>query len=163
MSPVDVATPDAGKKHYEDFAIGETVPFGHKIVSRDEIVTFAKAFDPQPMHLDEEAAKDTLIGRLCASGWHTCAMLMRMLADEVLADAAGLGSPGLEEVRFSKPVFPGDRLSARYTCLEKRALKSRPTIGICRMLFELLNQDGDVVMSWDTQQLYRMRTPGAAS
>jgi acyl dehydratase len=163
MPPADAATQHAGKKHYEDFAVGVTVPFGHKVVSRDEIVTFAMAFDPQPMHLDEEAAKDTLIGRLCASGWHTCAMLMRMLADDVLAHATSLGSPGLEEVRFSKPVFPGDRLSARYTCLEKRVLKSRPTVGMCRMLFELLNQDGDVVMTWDTQQLYGIRQPGAAS
>jgi acyl dehydratase len=145
--------------HFEDIAVGETVPFGRKVVSRDEIVEFARAFDPQPFHLDEEAAKHSLIGRLCASGWHSCAMLMRMLTDEVLNKSASLGSPGMEEVKWLKPVFPGDVLSGRYTCTAKRVLGSRPEVGLCHVLFEMLNQDGDVVMTWNSSQFFKVRSP----
>lgn len=153
---------DATKMHYEDIEVGATVAFGRKLVTREEIVAFASAFDPQPFHLDEAAARHSLIGRLCASGWHTCAMLMRMLADDVLANAAGLGAPGVDETRFLKPVFPGDTLTARYTCTAKRLLKSRPNVGMCHMLFELMNQSGEVVLTWTTPQLYRVRRPEAA-
>jgi acyl dehydratase len=149
--------------HFEDIVVGETLPFGRKIVSKDEIIAFARAFDPQPFHLDEEAAKTSLIGRLCASGWHSCAMLMRMLADEVLNKGASLGSPGLEEVKWLKPVLPGDVLTARYTCTAKRVLASRPGVGLCNMLFEMLNQDGEVVMTWAGSQLFKVRAPGAAA
>jgi acyl dehydratase len=149
--------------HFEDIVVGETVAFGRKVVSKDEIIAFARAFDPQPFHLDEEAAKSSLIGRLCASGWHSCAMLMRMLADEVLNKAASLGSPGLEEVKWLKPVFPGDALTARYTCTAKRVLGSRPGVGLCSMLFEMFNQNGDVVMTWTGGQFFKVRTPGAAT
>jgi acyl dehydratase len=149
--------------HFEDIVVGATVPFGRKVVSKNEIIAFARAFDPQPFHLDEEAAKSSLIGHLCASGWHSCAMLMRMLADEVLNKAASLGSPGLEEVKWLKPVFPGDVLTARYTCTAKRVLGSRPGVGLCQVLFEMLNQDGDVVMTWTGSQLFKVRTPGAAT
>jgi acyl dehydratase len=86
-----------------------------------------------------------------------------MYADEVLLAATSLGSPGIAEARFMKPVFPGDTLSARYTCAEKRILKSRPGVGMCRMQFELLNQQGEIVMTWDTQQLYRIRHPERAA
>jgi acyl dehydratase len=146
--------------YFEDIVVGATVPFGRKVVSKDEIVAFARAFDPQPFHLDEEAAKSSLIGRLCASGWHSCAVLMRMVGDEVLNKAASLGSPGLEEVKWLKPVFPGDVVTARYTCTGKRVLGSRPGVGLCTVLFEMLNQDGDVVMTWNGSQLFKVRTPG---
>jgi acyl dehydratase len=152
--------PETPLVHFDDIVVGETVPFGRKVVSKDEIIAFARAFDPQPFHLDEEAAKGSMIGRLCASGWHSCAMLMHMLADEVLNKAASLGSPGLEEVKWTKPVFPGDVLSARYTCTAKRVLGSRPEVGLCTVLFEMLNQDGDVVMTWNGSQLFKVRTPG---
>lgn len=146
-------------QYWDDVTVGKTVPFGRYVVSKEEIIAFARAFDPQPFHLDEEAAKSSLIGRLCASGWHSCAMLMRMLADDVLANAASLGSPGLEEVKWLKPVFPGDELTARYTCTSKRVLKSRPGVGICQILFEMLNQHGEVVMTWNAAQLLRVRNP----
>jgi acyl dehydratase len=149
-----------GKRHYEDFVVGETHTFGRKAVAADGIKAFARAFDPQPLHLDEEAAKTTLIGRLCASGWHTCGMLMRMMADDMLVHAEGLGAPGVEEIRFSKPVFPGDVLTARQSCRGKRVLRSRPDVGLCNNYFELLNQSGDVAMSWDVWQMYRVRSPG---
>lgn len=150
------------KLYFEDFALGQPVAFGRTVVTKDEIVAFATVFDPQPLHLDEDAARSSVIGRLCASGWHSCAILMRMLTDELLNKASSLGSPGMEEVKFLKPVFPGDALSARYTCLERRELKSRPDVGVCRMLFEMLNQRGDVVLSWDTSQFFATRERKAA-
>lgn len=160
MSRGDPTT--AGSLHWEDVIVGQTVAFGRKRVTKDEIIGFARAFDPQPFHIDEAAAEASMIGRLCASGWHSCAMLMRMLVDDVLANAAGLGSPGMDEVKWLKPVFPGDELTARYTCTSKRVLKSRPGVGICQMLFEMLNQNGEVVMTWDVAQLFRLRAPEVA-
>jgi len=102
------------------------------------------------------------VGRLFASGWHSCAIFMRMMADEVLGKAASLGSPGVEEVRWLKPVLPGDRLTGRYTCLSKRRLASKPQTGLCQMLYEMVNQNGDVVMSWNATQFLRTRTAGGA-
>lgn len=149
------------KHFYEDLVVGETVPLGSTVVTKEEIIAYARAFDPQPLHLDEEAASRTMIGRLCASGWHSCAILMRLNCDGYLLESASFGSPGLEEVKFLKPVFPGDRVSARFTCNSKRMLASRPNVGLARMLFELLNQDGDVVLSWDVNQLMGVRHPVA--
>lgn len=143
--------------HWEDVIVGETVAFGRMSVSREEIIAFASAFDPQPFHLDDEAARDTVIGRLFASGWHSCAMFMRMVADDIMSSAAGLGSPGLEEVKWLKPVFPDDELTGRYTCTAKRELKSRPGVGLCQLFFEMLNQHGEVVMTWNVAQLFGMR------
>lgn len=148
---------------WEDVVVGETVPFGRRAVSKEEIVAFAGAFDPQLLHLDEEAAKDSLIGRLCASGWHSCAMFMQMIVEGVLHSAAGLGSPGLEEVKWLKPVFPGDELTGRYTCTSKRVLRSRPGVGLCEILFEMLNQHGEVVMTWEAAQLLGLRAPEKVS
>lgn len=148
--------------YWEDVVVGSTVGFGRKVVSKEEIVAFARAFDPQPFHLDEDAAKETLIGHLFASGWHTCAMFMRMLAEDVLSSAAGLGAPGVDEVRWLKPVSPGDEITARYTCTAKRALKSRPGVGLCQVLFEVFNQHGDLVMTLNAPQLLRMRSAGGA-
>jgi acyl dehydratase len=149
----------ADKLHLEDLEIGKTVPFGRKHVTKEEIIAFAAAYDPQRIHLDEEYAKTSLVGGLCASGFHSCAMLMRMLADDVLAHATSAGSPGIEEVRWLKPVRPGDVLTGRYTCVSKRALGSRPEVGLARITFEMLNQDGSLVMSWDSNQLLGVRHP----
>ena len=149
------------KHYYEDIVVGRTKALGTTSVTKADIIAFARAFDPQPLHLDEEAARATMVGRLCASGWHSCAILMRLICDGFLLDAASLGSPGMEEVRFLKPVFPGDNLSGRFTCTTKRTLASRPNVGICRVLFEMLNGDGEVVLSWDTNQLFALRTPPA--
>jgi acyl dehydratase len=128
-------------------------------VTRDEIIAYARAFDPQPLHLDEEAARKTMIGRLCASGWHSCAILMRLLCDSYLLEAASLGSPGIDEVKFLKPVFPDDRLSLRYICGSKRLLASRPNVGLAQMLFEMTNQGGDIVLTWSCNQLMGLRHP----
>jgi acyl dehydratase len=155
-SPVD-------KLHLEDLEIGRTIPFGHKLVTKDEIVAFARAYDPQLIHLDEEVARKSIVGGLCASGFHSCAMFMRMLADDVLNHSTSLGSPGMDEVKWMKPVRPGDVLSGRYTCTEKRALGSRPEVGLAKVHFEMLNQKDETVMSWDSNQLLKVRHPLAAS
>lgn len=144
---------------YEDFAVGQVMDLGTTRVSKDEIVEYARTFDPQPLHLDEEAAKATIVGRLCASGWHSCAILTRLMCDAYLQDSSSLGSPGMLEVRFVKPVFPDEDLSGRMTVREMRPLRSRPGIGIIRLWFELINGSGEVVLTWDTPQLFGMRHP----
>jgi acyl dehydratase len=152
--------------YFEDIEIDRVVPLGTASVSTEEIKAFARAFDPQPLHLDEEAAKHTMIGRLCASGWHSCAILMRLLCDGFLLETSSLGSPGMQEVKFLKPVFPEEQLSGRWTCLSKRVLKSRADVGSCRMIFELLNAKGEVALQWDTTQFMKLRHPvvkGAAA
>lgn len=155
---LDMAVPH-DKIHLEDFEVGRTVAFGHLDVTRTDIVDFARAFDPQPIHLDEAAAKASIVGGLCASGFHTCALQMRMLAEDLLGHATSLGSPGIDEVRWMKPVRPGDRLSARFTATSKRAFGSRPEVGLAKLMLEMVNQDGEVVMSWDSNQLLRVRNP----
>jgi len=153
---------DGDKLHHEDLAVGKPYVFGRKVVTRDEIVAFGRAFDPQPMHTDEEAAKASPVGGLCASGWHTCAMMMRMLVDGLLGQTASLGSPGMDEVRWKRPVRPGDVLSARYTVQEKRVLASRPDVGIAKVLAEAVDANGEVPATWLTNQLTRVRHPEPA-
>lgn len=155
---LDMAVPP-DRIHLEDLEIGRQVAFGALEVTKDDIIAYAKAFDPQPIHLDEEAAKQSIVGGLCASGFHSCALLMRMLADDVLSQGTSLGSPGIDEVKWMRPVRPGDRLSGRLTCSAKRALASRPHVGIAKLLIEMLNQKGEVVMSWDSNQLLEVRHP----
>jgi acyl dehydratase len=153
---------DGDKLHHEDLAVGKPYVFGHKVVTRDEIIAYGRAFDPQPMHTDEEAARSSPVGGLCASGWHTCAMMMRMLVDGIVGQAASLGSPGVDEVRWKRPVRPGDVLSTRYTVQEKRVLASRPDVGLARVLVEAVDADGEVPATWLTNQLTRVRHPEPA-
>jgi acyl dehydratase len=159
----DKAYPRHDLLHFEDVIVGQTVPFGRKLVTKAEIVAFASAYDPQLIHLDEDVAKNSIVGGLCASGFHSCAMLMRMLADDVLNRATSLVSPGMDEVKWLKPVRPGDRLTARYTCTGKRVLGSRPHVGLAAVTFEMLNQAGDVVMAWMSNQLLSVRHPRATA
>jgi acyl dehydratase len=149
--------------HHEDLDIGKAYDCGARIVTKDEILAYGRAYDPQPIHVDEEAARHTLVGGLCASGWHTCAIMMRLVADGVLNRVASLGSPGVDEGRWMVPVRPGDAVRCTYTVLEKRNLNSRPDVGISKVLVELLNQKGDAVANWRTNQLTRRRHPGAAA
>ncbi len=150
------------KLYWEDFNIGQLGEFGRKRVSAEEIKEFAAAFDPQPMHLDEEAARATLVGGLCASGWHTCGMMMRIVADGFLLNSSSMGAPGVEEIRWLAPVRPGDELTVRATVLEKRASKSRPDLGFLDMFFEVLNGDGSCVMTSRTNLMLGRRTADAA-
>jgi acyl dehydratase len=142
---------------FEDIEIGRVVPLGMTQVTTAEIKAYARTFDPQPLHLDEEAAKHTMIGRLCASGWHSCAILMRLLCDGFLLESSSLGSPGMKAVEFLKPVFPDERLSGRLTCTAKRVLQSRPEVGSCSVLIELLNAKGEALVTWDTTQFMKLR------
>lgn len=148
--------------HHEEIEIGKPIAFGHKTVTKEEILAFGRAFDPQPMHTDEDAAKSTPVGGLCASGWHTCAMMMRMICDGPLRNTASLGSPGVDEVRWTKPVRPGDVLSCRHVYTEKRDLASRPDVGISKITLELVDAKGEVLAWWHTNQLTRRRRPAAA-
>ncbi len=150
---------DGDKLHHEDLAVGKPYAFGHKVVTKEEIIAFGRAFDPQPMHTDEEAAKASPVGGLCASGWHTCAMMMRMLVDGLFGQVVSLGSPGVDEVRWKRPVCPGDVLSARYTIQEKRVLASRPDVGLSKVLVEAVDGNGEVPATWLTNQLTRVRHP----
>lgn len=147
--------------HFDDVTVGEPISFGRYRVSEAELVGFARAFDPQPFHLSDEGARDSIPGRLFASGFHTCAMMMNMLATDLLKGSAALGSPGIDEARFLKPIFPGDELSARGTCLSKRTLSSRPGIGVCRFRFEMLKAGDVSVMVWESSIFLRQRAPVA--
>jgi acyl dehydratase len=135
------------RKYFEDIHAGDVVHLGSRQVTEEEVVAFARQFDPQPFHVDATLARDSHFGGLVASGWHTASMYMRLLVDGFLHEAASLGSPGLEELRWLKPVRPGDILQGRLTILETTPSRSRPTMGIVRSRGEAQNQDGDVVMS----------------
>lgn len=149
------------KLHFEDFATGAVAEFGPRLVTREEIVAFAAEFDPQPFHLDEEAARTSMLGGLAASGWHTCAILMRMIYDGFLHESASMGSPGVDEVRWLAPVRPGDNLTVRRTVRETRVSKSRPDVGFVMLLFEVLNQAGQCVMTLTTPLMIRRRAANA--
>lgn len=150
------------KLHFEDFTPGRVMEQGPRLVTREEILAFAAEFDPQLVHLDEDAARATMLGGLSASGWHTCALGMRMIADGFIRDAASMGSPGIEEVRWQRPVRPGDRLTLRCTVLETRAMKSRPQWGLVRFRFEIFNQAGECVMTQTNVNMFGRRPREAA-
>ena len=133
--------------HFEDFADGDVAEYGPKVVTREEIIAFAAEFDPQPMHLDEEAARASMLGGLAASGWHSCAMMMRMMCDWFLHDAASWGGPGVYEVKWLKPVRPGDALMLRRTVASTRVSNSRPEIGFVKFDYEFINQARERVMT----------------
>jgi acyl dehydratase len=151
--------------YFEDFPPGEVIQYGDIEVSATRIKSFAEQFDPQPFHLDEAAARETMAGGLIASGWHTAAMLMRMSCDHFLNRSASQGAPGIAEVNWLKPVRAGDRLSVRRTTLSARPSASKPQLGIVDFSFEVLNQLGEVTMTQKNVLLIRRRplAEGAAS
>jgi acyl dehydratase len=149
------------KLHWEDFAPGRVTEYGPRRVTREEIVGFAAEFDPQPMHLDEEAARATMLGGLSASGWHACCILMRMLADGIVLNSSSMGAPGVDEVRWLKPIRPGDELTLRATVLETRASNSRPDMGFVRCLFELRSGAGQTVMTLTSSLMMGRRGDGS--
>src|SRR5919112_6377613 len=145
-------------KYFDDLAVGDTTEFGHYDVTREEVLEFARKYDPQPFHLSDEAAAGTHFGRLAASGWHTCAMTMAVIARSVIEDEqAGLGSPGIDELRWKKPVYPGDTLHVFGKILEKTPSRSRPDMGSFRAQNTVKNQDGEVVMTFVSIVLIRRR------
>ncbi|MGD0185132.1 MAG: MaoC family dehydratase [Roseiarcus sp.] len=135
------------KLYFEDFPPGEIVEYGDMPVTAEAIEEFAREFDPQPFHLDSEAARETIAGGQIASGWHTAAMLMRMNCDAFIGRAASQGAPGVEALDWLKPVRPGDRLRVRRTTLSARASRSRPAVGVVEFLFEVVNQSSQIVMT----------------
>ena len=148
--------------HYEDLVVGETEEFGAYEVTREEVIEFASKYDPQPFHLDDEAAAATYFGRLSASGWHTAAMTMRMMVDNFSQkQRASLGSPGIDELRWLKPVYPGDTISVTSELIEKRRSKSRPEMGIMRAKSTTWNQHGEAVMTLVSNGLIKVRDPDA--
>jgi acyl dehydratase len=134
-------------RYFEDYRPGLIVEYGSYLATSEEIIDFARRFDPHDMHTDPELAKGTPLGELVASGWHTTAMMMRILVESYLNQAASVASPGVDELRWLLPVRPGDRLDARFTVLEARPSASRPDRGVVRTRIELLNQDGNAVMT----------------
>ena len=144
---------------FDDFEPGRVYELGTKVVSQDEIIAFARQFDPQPFHLDPEAAKDSVFGGLIASGWHTGAMWMRLYVDSLLGGASGQGSSGIEELRWLAPVRPGDTLSGRLTVLEASSSESHPDRGTVRIRGEMVNQDGVTVMSMVSRGRFARRSP----
>ena len=131
--------------YYEDFKVGETVEIGRHTVTQDEIIDFARKYDPQPFHTDAEAAKDSIYGGLIASGWHTCAIAMRVMVDSYVSKAASMGSPGMEEIRWLKPVRANDTLIVSRTVEEAR-LTSKPDRGLVLSRTDIYNQRGEHVM-----------------
>jgi acyl dehydratase len=139
----------AAMRYFEDLEVGAESDFGSYQVTREEVLEFARKYDPQPFHLSDEAAAKTHFGRIAASGWHTCAMTMAVLARYSVEDQqAGLGSPGVDELRWIKPVYPGDTLHVRGKLLEKRESRSRPEMGSIRTLTTVTNQDEVPVMTF---------------
>ena len=134
-------------RYFEDFAPGQVLELGSRTISRESMLAFAREFDPQPFHVDEEAAKRSIYGGLLASGWHTCSLWMRILCDGLLTDTASLGSPGIDELRWLKPVRPGDTLSVRMTILEAIPSRSKPDRGLLCSLTEMRNQHGEIVLT----------------
>jgi acyl dehydratase len=148
--------------YFEDLEIGAETCFGSYEVTRDEVIEFARKYDPQPFHLSDEEAAKTHFGRIAASGWHTAAMTMAVIARYVVAhEQAGLGSPGIDELRWKKPVYPGDTLHVRGRMLEKTPSRSRPEIGSFRTETIVTNQDDQVVMTFTSIVLIRRRPADA--
>ena len=147
--------------HWEDLEVGEVRTFGTVSPSREDILNFAQQFDPQPFHLDDEAAKASVFGGLCASGWHTCALAMRLMATQFLHQTTSLGSPGVDNLKWLKPVYPGDVLSLRQTVVDKRASSKRPELGLVRTLWEMFNQHDEKVLHMEGWAMFRRRQPAA--
>ena len=156
MSTTQSITPRTDR-YFEDYVPGSVHEFGGVPVEESEIIEFAKRFDPQEFHTDPEAAARGPFGGLIASGWHTTALMMRMLVDSYLSPASSLGSPGVDELRWPRPVRPGDTLRVRATVLEAKRSRSKPDRGMVRTLTEVLNQNGEVVMTVNAMTLIRCR------
>lgn len=151
-------------RYFEDIAIGAESDFGSYEVTREEVIDFARKYDPQPFHLSDEEAAKTHFGRIAASGWHTCAMTMAVIARYVVKDEqAGIGSPGVDELRWLKPVYPGDTLHVRGKIIETRPSRSKPEIGSFRTETIVTNQDDDPVMRFTSIVLMRRRPQGDAA
>lgn len=146
-------------RFWEDYEIGAVYDIGSKLMTRDDIVDFASKFDPQPFHLDEEAGRKSIFGGLAASGWHTCSAVMRLLVDNYVSRETSLGSPGVDEIRWLKPVLAGDTIKAQVRVVDKKPSRSRPEMGSVFNQYEVHNQHGALVMMMKGVGLIRRRQP----
>ncbi len=151
------------KLYWEDFQPGAVSIYGPRLVTREEIVAFAAEFDPQPMHLDETAARATMLGGLAASGWHVCCLVMRMIADGYVLNSSSMGAPGVDEMRWLKPLRPGTRIRLRATVLDKRVSNSRPERGFVKFKVEVLDEQDAPLSDLTYSQMLLLRQPGVAA
>jgi len=145
------------KIYWEDFSVGDVRHFGARLVTESEIIAFAKEYDPQRFHISPEAGEQTIFKGIIASGWQTCGFMMRMMCDDFLLDSSSLGSPGLENIKWLKPVRPGDVLSLRTEVLEVRPMKSKPNTGLVHLLWNCLNQSEEIVTSMQGWMMFLKR------
>jgi acyl dehydratase len=150
------------KYYWEDLEPGLVRDLGTVTLSAEEIKEFAEQFDPQPFHIDEAAGRRSIYGNLCASGWHTCSLAMRLTVQNFLNESSSMGSPGLDNLRWLKPVYPGDTLRLQYTITESRPLRKRGDIGMVRATWEMSNQNGEKVMQMEGWGMFRRRHPATA-
>lgn len=151
------------KLYFEDFKPGAVIQHGPRLVTREEIVAFAAEFDPQPMHLDEEAARSSMLGGLAASGWHTCCLMMRMAADGFVLNSSSMGAPGVDAVRWLKPLRPDTRITLRTTILDTRVSNSRPEMGFVKVRMEVLDDKSTVLMELTTSMIMGRRAAAVAA
>ena len=144
-------------RYLDDLKPGDRFVSGGLTLTEAEIIDFAFRYDPQPFHLDHDAAAKSMFGKLSASGWHTCAMAMRLMVTNFLVHTSSLGSPGLESLKWLKPVFPGDTLRLQHTITEKRAMSKRPDVGLVRTIWEMHNQHGEKVLHMEGYGMFRRR------
>ncbi|MGH8779153.1 MaoC family dehydratase [Paraburkholderia sp.] len=148
---------------YEDMEVGTTYEVGLHTFTRDEVVRFASEFDPQPFHIDDAAAAASPFGGLIASGWHTCSVMMGLLVRGALANSTSMGSPGIDEIRWLKPVRVGDTITMKNSILDKRLSESRPDRGIVSTQWEGINQNGETVITVRSKGIFGLRNPQAAA
>jgi acyl dehydratase len=148
------------QRYFEDYPVGEISEFGDYAVTEQEIIEFATRYDPQPFHIDLAAARDSHFGGLIASGWMTAGAAMRLLVDHYISPLSSMGSPGVDELRWLRPVRPGDRLRMRVTVVESRRSQSKPDRGMLRFAWELVNQDNTPVMTMNGWGMYKTRGNG---
>lgn len=148
------------KWYFEDFYIGQEIPLGSRVVTEEDIIAFATQFDPQPFHVDHDGAQESIYGGVIASGWHTCSIMMRMVVDGVLNHSSSMGSPGLERVRWLKPVRGGDTLTVVYQTKGLRPSTSKPDRGVVLSVWQASNQRGEVVATVEGMGMYGCRPEG---
>ncbi len=150
-------------RYWEDFNPGDTFEFGPRLVTREEIIEFASEFDPQPFHLEDEAANKSMLGGLAASGWHVCCIVMKMASDAYLLESSFIGAPGVEEVRWVAPLRAGASVTVRATVHDKRVSRSRPEMGFLKVSHDLIDADGKTIMTLSVNPMFGLRNPGAPS
>jgi acyl dehydratase len=162
MKPHSKAQASVSQLTFEDFTPGRVFEHGPRLLPREEMIAFAAEFDPQPLHLDEAAARQTMLGGLAASGWYACCILMSMCVEAFVGNSRSMGAPGVDEVRWLLPIRPGDDVWLRATVLDTRVSKSRPDMGFVRFEFELLDAKRQRVMSLTTSLMLGRRAQAAA-